>query len=145
MFIRVVLQRHCTLSACGVLVHFPFRCLLSNQNRKQHHQPLLGRPSGNQLSKLVMLLKQLNPAVSPVVLPKVNHWFLWYTMVLVRRFLSLQMTSLTRLWPAVRLPKRSQASLLPYSIQLSHPRIIAHWNHQYPRLTSFHTTPTQCG
>ena len=84
-----------------------------------------------------MLLKQLNPAVRPVVLPKVNHCFLRYTMVLVRRFLSFQVTSLTRLWPA--LPKRSPASLLPYSIQLSHPRIMAHWNHQYPRLTSFHT------
>lgn len=143
VFIRVVLQRHCTLRACGVLVHFPFRCILSNQNRKQHHRPLLGRPSGNQLSKLVMLLKQLNPAVSTVVLPKVNHWFLRYTMVLVRRFLSFQMTSLTRLWPA--LPKRSPASLLPYCIQLSHPCIMAHWNHQYPRLTCFHTTPTHCG
>ena len=46
-----------------------------------------------------------------------------------------RVTSLTRLWPA--LPKKSPASLLPYSILLlSHPLIMAHWNNQYPSLTS---------
>ena len=62
-------------------------------------------------------------------------------MVLVRRCLSFQVTSLTRLWPA--LPKRSPASLLPYSIQLlSHLLIMAHWNHQYPQVNQQNTVST---
>lgn len=76
-----------------------------------------------------MQLKQLNPVVSPLVLLKVNQWFLRYTMFLVRRCLSFRGTSLTTLWPT--LPRRSPASLLPYSIQLlSHSLIMAHRNQQ---------------
>ena len=126
VIIQVPLQHHYTSRACGFLVHFCFRCLLSNQNRKQHHWPLIGRPSGKQLSTLVMLLKQLHPVVSPLVLLKVNQWFLPYTMFLVRKCLSFRVTSLTTLWPA--LPRRSPASLLPSSnlLQLlSNPLIMA--------------------
>lgn len=50
-----------------------------------------------------MQLKQLNPVVSPLVLLKVNQWFLRYTMFLVRRCLSFRGTSLTTLWPTSQL------------------------------------------
>ena len=132
-------QLHCTSRAPGFLFHFPFRCLLNKQSKRQHLWPPLSCPSFNQPNTLPLLLfsaqKQVPPEISQmeVVLLTVNQSFLLDTMALVRTFcLYFLVSSSTRSWPL--LCKRSPATLLLYCLQFhiqlhSHLLLLVHHIH----------------